>query len=143
MQAWIVLIAQFKVTKEENTIIAVFPIELDIDLSIITNNVFVNSTNIYGKANKNVLKIYLLNLCFIFYPLTYFYKFFNYFFVIFNWFFYVINLPFNIDFYIQCIFLLIRYEFHYQLFHDYLKQICNLNQLLYLIYVPQLLLCNS
>ena len=62
MQAWIVLIAQFKVTKEENTIIAVFPIELDIDLSIITNNVFVNSTNIYGKANKNVLFFILLHI---------------------------------------------------------------------------------
>ena len=72
------IIAQFKVIKEENTIIAVFPIELDMDLSIITNNVFVNSTNIYGKTNKNVLKIFLLNLCFIFYPLTYFYSFSNF-----------------------------------------------------------------
>ena len=44
-QAWIVLIAQFKVTKEEKTIIAVFPMEFDMDLSIVTNKVFVNSIN--------------------------------------------------------------------------------------------------
>ena len=53
-QACIVFIAQFSVKKEENTIIAVFPIEFDMDLSIVTNNVFVNSTNIYGRTNINV-----------------------------------------------------------------------------------------
>ena len=52
-----IVMKKSKVTKEENTIIAVFPIELDIDLSIITNNVFVNSTNIYGKTNINVFII--------------------------------------------------------------------------------------
>ena len=39
------LMAQFRVIKEEKTMIAVEPIELDIDLSIVTNKVLVNSTN--------------------------------------------------------------------------------------------------
>ena len=44
-QVWIVLMAQFRVIKEEKTMIAVVPMELDIDLSIVTNKVLVNSTN--------------------------------------------------------------------------------------------------
>ena len=50
-----VFIAQFKVINVEKTTNAVFPIELEIDLSIITNIVFVNSTIIYGKTNNSAL----------------------------------------------------------------------------------------
>lgn len=60
-----ILIAQFNVRNEENTIIAIFPIELDSDLSIIINIVLVNSTTMYGNTNISVVNISLFFKFFI------------------------------------------------------------------------------
>ena len=62
----IVLIAESKLISEANTTIAVVPIELDNDLSIVISIIFVNSTIIYGNTNKSTdITLLLLIFCFM------------------------------------------------------------------------------
>ena len=72
MHPWIILIAESKLRNDANTMIAIFLVELDNDLSIVTNIIFVNYTKIYGSTNKSTENTCLfLTFCFMSSPKKY------------------------------------------------------------------------